>query len=206
MNLAPSLKLLCLLMVFLVLLLPFGGSMPREVLAGLLLLAACLDASHELKAEENSSRLVADWLSALISPRVLPFYAALIGLAWTGLMLAAPMRVQPASPAASSLCGAECGSHSAKAGGAGCVGCGSRQAPSQVSRTAVSIPVPSAAVRPAQPLPPVLKAKSPPPGNLPPETEKPATPKLVPPGSAQLVPQTTVSPPTSPEPQKVEKP
>lgn len=176
--------------------------MPREVLAGMLLLAACLDASREIKEEASGSRLVADWLSAFLSPRVLPFYAALIGLAWTGLMLARPSRVQSSSLAGSSLCGGECGSHAGKTGGSGCVGCGSRQMPSQAPRTAVSIPVPSSTVRSSQPFPPVLQAKMPPVSKQPPDSASSATSNLNQPVPTLPVPKTKSVPVTPAELQK----
>ncbi len=206
MNGALSLKLQCLLLVFLVLLLPSGAAMPREVLAGLLLLVACLDAARGLKETEGGSRLVAEWVAALISPQVLPFYAALIGLAWTGLMLVAPMRVQSSPSAVSSYCGGSCGAHGANTAGNGCGGCGSRSTSSQATRPAASIPVPSAAMRQAPSLPPVLQEKLQTPNNTPSDSALPVSVKSEPSGSKQIMQPITAKPQTPPVTSKTAQP
>ncbi len=81
----PSIpKQLSLVLVFLTCLTPLAGSAQREVVLGLLVILAGLDAGAAVKTTVVAMEQVATWVAELLSVRVLLFYLAISALAWVG--------------------------------------------------------------------------------------------------------------------------
>jgi hypothetical protein len=185
-------KLLSLALVFLICLTPLAGSAQREVVLGLLVILAGLDAGAAVKTTVVAMEQVATWVAELLSVRVLPFYLALSALAWVGI----PPTVKAggsakasacqtcASSAAGAMCGAEgrggCGSSKAGADASAC-GCSAKAAAGKPApRPLNNVPLPgvSRVVLPA--------AAAPKPGSTPPTST--STTQPVPVTPPQLLP------------------
>jgi hypothetical protein len=189
----PSIpKQLSLALVFLTCLTPLVSSAQREVVLGLLLILAGLDAGAAVKTTVVAMEQVATWVAELLSVRVLPFYLAMSALAWVGI----PPTIKAggsakasacqtcASSAAGAMCGAEgrggCGSSKAGADASAC-GCSAKVATGKPApRPLNNVPLPgvSRVVLPA--------AAAPNPGSTPPSST--ATAQPVPVTPPQLLP------------------
>lgn len=194
-------KLLSLALVFLTCLTPLLASAQREVVLGLLLILAALDAGAAVKTTVVAMEQVAAWVAELLSVRVLPFYLAMSALAWVGIPPTVTMGGSAkastcqtcASSAAGAMCGAEgrggCGSGKTGASGSAC-GCSSKTA------TPVSSPRPLNSA----PIPAVSRVMTAPVTVTKPVTRpSPVSPSPVTlPASATAMPAVKVTPPPSP--------
>ena len=108
----PSIpKQLSLVLVFLTCLTPLAGSAQREVVLGLLLILAVLDAGAAVKTTVVAMEQVDPWVAELLSVRVLPFYLAISALGLGGDSADSESRGQRQGIRLPDLCQLSCRSH-----------------------------------------------------------------------------------------------
>lgn len=218
----PIPKLLSLALIFLTCLTPLLASAQREVVLGLLVVLAALEAGAAVKTTVVAMEQVAAFVAEVLSVRVLPFFLAMSAIAWVGIPPDGASSHSKsacqtcASSAAGAMCGAEgrggCGSSKAGADASAC-GCSAKAAAGKPApRPLNNVPLPGvsrvvlpptaaprASITPPSPTATAQPVPMTPPQSLP--APKPATITIppAPPSTKEVLPP-AVTQPMAPKP------